>query len=216
MELSISIVVFLILSCCLRGEGAPHYVSVISVENGGPWGYWGKKEFCSHGHASGFVLKVEPYQGGTRHEDDTALNGIRLFCDDHKFISSTVGKWGAWSAIKYCNQGSKLVAFSLRVEGPQGLSDDTAANNIKFMCSNREILESNSLEWGKYGSWSDTCNPMSFICGLQTKVEIVQGIDDDTSLNDVRFFCCKPTLDIISLYAQQLGIYIVCTSLAHL
>lgn len=58
MENSISIGVFLILSCCLRDGGAKSYDYIIAVENGGPWGYWGKKEFCPQGHASGFVLKV--------------------------------------------------------------------------------------------------------------------------------------------------------------
>ncbi|XP_063160801.1 vitelline membrane outer layer protein 1-like [Candoia aspera] len=191
MELSICIVVFLIPSCCLRDEDERVYNSVISVNNGGPWGYWGRKDFCLNGYASGFVLKVEPYQGGRRHEDDTALNGIRLFCDtDHTFISSSVGKWGSWSEIRYCRDKSKLVAFSLRVERPQGPLDDTAANNIQFMCSNEEILVGNSLEWGEFGSWSSSCPSKSFICGLQTKVDIAQGLDDDTALNDVRFFCC--------------------------
>ncbi|XP_029142669.1 vitelline membrane outer layer protein 1-like [Protobothrops mucrosquamatus] len=190
MENSTSIVVFLILSCCLGNEGAKAYDSILLVENGGPWGYWGKKEFCPKGHASGFVLKVEPYQGGTSHEDDTSLNGIRLFCDDKKFISSVVGKWGAWSDIKYCRGESKLVAFSLRVERPQGPSDDTAANNIQFKCSNNEILVGNSHDWGKFGLWSSSCGPGTYICGLQTKMEVIQGMEDDTALNDVRFFCC--------------------------
>ncbi|XP_026562565.1 vitelline membrane outer layer protein 1-like [Pseudonaja textilis] len=134
--------------------------------------------------------QVEPYQGGTAHQDDTSLNGIRLFCDDKKFISSVVGKWGAWSDIQYCRGRSKLVAFSLRVERPMGPSDDTAANNIQFKCSNNEILVGNSHEWGKFGLWSASCGPGTYICGLQTKVEIVQGMEDDTALNDVRFFCC--------------------------
>ncbi|XP_070607627.1 vitelline membrane outer layer protein 1-like [Erythrolamprus reginae] len=192
MENLISIVVFLILSCCfMDGKEKPKY-HTIKVENGGAWGYWGRKEFCPRGHASGFVLKIEPYQGGNVHADDTALNGIRLFCEDKKFISSHIGKWGGWSDIKYCSAHSKLVAFSLRVERPQGPSlDDTAATNIQFKCSNNEILVGNSHDWGKFGKWSPSCKPGTYICGLQTKLEILQGMEDDTSLNDVRFFCCE-------------------------
>ncbi|KAL7983307.1 hypothetical protein Chor_000183 [Crotalus horridus] len=100
-------------------------------------------------------------------------------------------RWGAWSDIKYCRGESKLVAFSLRVERPQGPSDDTAANNIQFKCSNNEILVGNSHDWGKFGLWSSSCGPGTYICGLQTKMEVIQGMEDDTALNDVRFFCCS-------------------------
>jgi hypothetical protein len=68
---------------------------VISVGNGGPFGDWGKKEFCLKGsRATGFMIKNEKPNGGG---DDTALNGIRLYCHypDGSFanwISSTEGK----------------------------------------------------------------------------------------------------------------------------
>ena len=68
---------------------------VISVVNGGPFGDWGKKDFCLKGsRATGFMIKNEkPIARG----DDTALNGIRLYCHypDGSFanwISSTEGK----------------------------------------------------------------------------------------------------------------------------
>ncbi|KAM3837613.1 vitelline membrane outer layer protein 1-like [Vipera latastei] len=191
MDFSISIWIFLILLYWPWDSETRKYEAILKVPNGGRWGTWGEIILCPTGHVNGFALKVEPYQGGRNHEDDTALNGIRLFCNDKKFISSVVGRWGAWSDIKYCRGHSKLVAFSLRVERPRGPSDDTAANNIQFKCSNNEILVGNSHEWGKFGLWSSSCGPGTYICGLQTKVEIVQGMEDDTALNDVRFFCCS-------------------------
>ncbi|XP_062830655.1 vitelline membrane outer layer protein 1-like [Anolis carolinensis] len=191
MNLFICTLAFLITFCCFWNVDGRPYDAIIHVENGGPWGYWGKREYCSLGHATGFALKVEPYQGGKEGQDDTSLNGIRLLCKDDSFISSMVGKWGAWSEIHQCKPPNKLVSFSLRVEMPQGFGDDTAVNNIRFLCSDTSVLEGNSHEWGHFGPWSPACPGSTFICGIQTKVEISQESEDDTSLNDVKFFCCK-------------------------
>ncbi|XP_062983804.1 vitelline membrane outer layer protein 1-like [Elgaria multicarinata webbii] len=190
MDLSTSPMVFLILSCLQNTASAYHYNSILKVQNGGPWGHWGRKVFCPNGAASGFVLKVEPYQGAEKWKDDTSLNGIRLLCKEGSFISSAVGKWGAWSKIQSCPVPHELVAFSLRVETPQGFGDDTGANNIEFLCTDKSVLLGNSHEWGMFGPWSNQCATGTAICGFQTKVEVPQGVDDDTALNDVKFFCC--------------------------
>ncbi|KAH3807614.1 hypothetical protein DPMN_135960 [Dreissena polymorpha] len=45
--------------------------------------------------------------------------------------------------------------------------------------------------WGSWSpNWSNTCPEHSGICGITTKIESPQGLGDDTSLNDVKFFCC--------------------------
>ncbi|XP_050948877.1 vitelline membrane outer layer protein 1-like [Labeo rohita] len=175
-----------------------HYISELTVTNGGRWGLWGHREMCPIGtYAAGFSLKVEDPVG---HKDDTALNGIRLHCVDlskslthsyHNYASvgSAVGSWGRWTDIKWCPSGF-LTAFQLRVETNQGVGDDTAANNIRFKCSHGSLLLGDGTHWGDWGDWSHTCEGKG-ICGIKTRVEGPQGIGDDTALNDVRMYCCK-------------------------
>nr|XP_028582024.1 vitelline membrane outer layer protein 1-like [Podarcis muralis] len=187
MDLSTSVVVFLFLTYHLCEAGDRSYNSVLMVSNGGERGEWGQIEFCPKGHAYGFSLKVktERYQGVI--DDDTSLNGIRLHCSSGAVVQSTVGPWGVWTKVKECPTGY-LVAFTLKVEAPQGLGDDTAANNIQFQCGDGTVLEGESTNFGTYGDWSKPC-PTGAICGIQTKVKDL-ALGDNTALNDVKFFCC--------------------------
>ncbi|XP_050948890.1 vitelline membrane outer layer protein 1-like [Labeo rohita] len=178
-----------------KRSSSRHYISELTVSNGGGWGSWGYRDMCAEGtYAAGFSLKVEnPIDG-----DDTALNGIRLHCTDlskgskayHRYTSvqSDVGSWGRWKDIRWCPSGY-LTAFQLKVERSQGNGDDTAANNIHFQCSGGSILTGDGTDWGDWGSWSQTCQGKG-ICGIMTRVEEPQGRGDDTALNDVRMYCC--------------------------
>uniref|UniRef100_A0A8C5M6X5 Vitelline membrane outer layer protein 1 homolog n=1 Tax=Leptobrachium leishanense TaxID=445787 RepID=A0A8C5M6X5_9ANUR len=127
--------------------------------------------------------------------DDTALNGISLRCasvlppNEETSINSTVGQWGTWGKVLQCKRGF-LSGFALRVEEHQVLRDNTAANNIKFVCSDGNTIEGYGLSWGTYGEWSEKCR--MGICGIQTRVQANQGpVRDDTSLNNVYFLCCN-------------------------
>nr|DBA29825.1 TPA: hypothetical protein GDO54_005883 [Pyxicephalus adspersus] len=135
-----------------------------------------------------YTFKVEPPVGG----DDTALNGIKLYCAEpfseviKDAITSAKGPWGDWTKVYWCPAG-ELVSFSLKVEPPTD-GDDTAANNIMFQCSDLKIFKGDGGTWGNFGTWSKIC--CSGICGIKTRVEKSQGKGDDTALNDVQLYCC--------------------------
>ncbi|XP_075061813.1 vitelline membrane outer layer protein 1 homolog [Mixophyes fleayi] len=172
---------------------------IISVDNGAEWGKWGEMEKCPHGSvAKGFSLKVQPPQGTG---DDTAVNGVRLHCvrckhpHNETTITSDVAPWGNWTEPQWCNFGV-LSKFIMRVEGDQGRGDDTAVDNIKFQCSDGKEMEGPFILWGQYGkAWSESCT--NGISGLKTKVQGKEqdGVDDNTGLNDVQFYCSKSAND---------------------
>ena len=45
--------------------------------------------------------------------------------------------------------------------------------------------------WGQFGTWSQSCPLNSAVCGIEAKLEPSQGDGDDTSLNDIRLYCCR-------------------------
>ncbi|NXJ55405.1 VMO1 protein, partial [Spizaetus tyrannus] len=180
MKLLMPATLILLLSFCIPGTGVCEYTPVLTVPNEGHWGKRGSRQFCHYGYANGFVLK--PSQFG---RDDAALSGVCLHCQDDSVIESLVEVWGTWTSFHVC-PGGYLISFSLRTEKSQGGGDGKAAN-IQFRCSDGTVLVGDGLSWGRFGPWSKSCN----LCGLQTKVEPPQGLQDDTALNDVKFFCCK-------------------------
>ncbi|XP_048022426.1 vitelline membrane outer layer protein 1 homolog [Megalobrama amblycephala] len=145
-------------------------------------------------YAAGFSLRVE--ESSYIMNDDTSLNGIRLHCvypskgshELYETIESDVGNWGEWKDIKWCPSGF-LKAFQLRVESSLGVGDDTAANNIRFKCSQDSVLQGDGTAWGNWGKWSSTCGGTG-ICGIKTRVEEPKGRGDDTALNDAQMYCC--------------------------
>uniref|UniRef100_A0A8C4V5S7 VMO1 protein n=1 Tax=Falco tinnunculus TaxID=100819 RepID=A0A8C4V5S7_FALTI len=182
MKLLMPATLILLLSLCTPGSGVHECTSVLSVPNGGHWGKWRSQQFCHYGYANGFALKVEPSQFG---RDDTALNSICLHCQGDSVIESLVREWGIWTSFQVW-PGGYLISFSLRTEKSQGGGDDTATSNIQTRCSCATVLVGDGLSWRRFGPWSKSCN----VCGLQTKVELPAGLQEDTTLNNVKF-CCK-------------------------
>lgn len=53
------------------------------IGDDGKWGKWGSWQYCPAGSfAIGYSMKVEDHQGKKSKEDDTAVNGIKLYCSD--------------------------------------------------------------------------------------------------------------------------------------
>ncbi|KAJ7313329.1 hypothetical protein JRQ81_004620 [Phrynocephalus forsythii] len=155
---------------------------------------WGHTERCVR--ANILDEEMEPYQGAIK--DDTAMNGLRLFCTrggrQHRLednpVESQSGPWGRWSEPQWCSTGSYLVGFSLRVEPIRPTAQDyMGATDIRMACSDGQILEGEGLSYGEYGEWSPPCG--KGVCGIQTKVEPQRGaLKDDSALNDCRLLCC--------------------------
>ncbi|XP_048349992.1 vitelline membrane outer layer protein 1-like [Sphaerodactylus townsendi] len=165
------------------------FIGMLSVTNGGQHGDWGEVQSCSNGYANQFSLMVHGKQGAF--QDDTSLNGIRLYCTDGSVITSLVGRHGDWSHEHSCKSGF-LKSFSLRVFEFERGTDNTVAENIKFRCTDGTETEGHGHNWGRYGSWSAPC-PKGGICGIQTRVDLRdrQSTQDLTGLNNVKFFCCS-------------------------
>uniref|UniRef100_A0A8C3F9Z1 Vitelline membrane outer layer protein 1 homolog n=1 Tax=Chrysemys picta bellii TaxID=8478 RepID=A0A8C3F9Z1_CHRPI len=166
MDSSLHATLGLLLGCCLWGAWGQ---TKIHVSNGGIWGTWGEEQSCpGNSFAVGFSLKVKI------HTRQPALSPSAQFPTPHK-----------------CPSGQRLTQFRLRVEPCRGLKDDTAANNIEFVCTGGAELRGDGRCWGKWGPQSRSCGPRG-ICTIATKVEAPQGKGDDTALNDVYFRCCRP------------------------
>jgi hypothetical protein len=99
--------------------------------NRGIWGIWQPDVKCPKNHfINGVQAKLEGQQGSG---DDTALNGLRIKCQDPKLDSEPevrsleYGGWGNWlDWVEY--PGSYICGGQVRFEDDQGKGDDTALN----------------------------------------------------------------------------------------
>ena len=88
-----------------------------------------------------------------------------------------------------CQDGQFVKGAKIRDEANLGWKrDDTAANGLKFECTDGQILSPGNGFWG---SWSamKTCPEGEVVYGMKTSVEGKQGQGDDTALNRVKFLC---------------------------
>merc|ERR1719361_781559 len=155
------------------------------------WGKWRTKETCpENSFAYKFSLKVEPHtlgDGKAKGTDDTALNGVKLYCKqrggkEQGRAKSRAGIFGSWTEPKSCsNENDFFVGYRFQAETSgtatvTGAVDSWYAENIDLICEGGENLNGreqwptleNGGEWASGGLWSSetSCSPGEAICGL--------------------------------------------------
>ncbi|CAH2272684.1 Hypothetical predicted protein [Pelobates cultripes] len=122
-------------------------------------------------------------------------------------------QWGTWGTLDKCAPGTVAKGFTLKVQGMQGLYDDTALNGIRLHCSELKMrISSRSMRdhgtdepkgaarrvqlkelpkvtdrWGKWGPtfWC----PYGYLMAFSLRVEGSQGQGDDTAANNIKLKC---------------------------
>ncbi|CAG2201466.1 unnamed protein product [Mytilus edulis] len=126
------------------------------------------------------------------------LHSSRKYGDFIKILFvSNGGYLGDWSDEEFCTKGHyDAIGFKMKNE----IIDNTGANHVKFKCRNfKDSMRNFDLSYppgygthGSYSESSETCPVNSAICGIKTTIQSYQGEEgDDTTLNDVKFFCCE-------------------------
>ena len=115
--------------------------------------------------------------------------------ESNQQMSGTYNPPGYYCTDKVtCPNDGFLTSFMLKVQDYQGIDrDDTTANDLQFRCSNTGMFTAlktnNGGPWGTWGCWSDVCSETG-ICGIETRVDLLESSGDETALNDVRMYCC--------------------------
>lgn len=165
----------------------------------GSYGNWTEWVYCNvNTYARRFKIQVEGPRGSG---DDTAMNGISLWCEDHKKLGGNElkvsGPWGVFADnFAQCTNSTKglnnnfMTGGEMKVEGSQGSGDDTSANSFRAVCEEGKVIE--VTNGGGWGSWrgAKTCPVGEVVCGVRAKIEPSQGSGDDTGLNGIEFACC--------------------------
>lgn len=111
------------------GKGGTSVTRELSSKEG-PWGEWGKWQYCSS-FITGLQHRIEPPQGSG---DDTAASNLRFKCADGAVLEGDApGEWGNWAGLHTCPAGTVAAGFWSKVEDPhQG--DNSALNRIQIFC----------------------------------------------------------------------------------
>ena len=148
-------------------------------------------QYCKNGiFADGFLIKAEQ----PSNYDESGANAVCITCKGEYKCSKTQ-KWGTWSEIYKCPQGSFLYGWRQNVEGV--VRDNSALDNVEYKCKDLETgkvtktMKGNGYEWGKWSRFQG-CPENQFICGINTKVEDENS--DNSALNDIQHECCEMVL----------------------
>ncbi|XP_076041777.1 vitelline membrane outer layer protein 1-like [Oratosquilla oratoria] len=115
-------------------------VETLEVPDGLDRGVWGNVDLCKEGsYAYSFDMKY----AAVGHLDDTAVNGLRLYCQGNLgftgTVSSLVGKWGEWKSERPCRSGY-YAGMRLEAMSYQGaLGDDLGVTNVEMRCQDGTV-----------------------------------------------------------------------------
>jgi hypothetical protein len=173
----------------------------VSIFNGS-WGNWTSWVYCNvNTYARRFRLQVEGNQGSG---DDTSMNGISLWCEDHLNMGGhelrVQGPFGSWGSDYHrCDRSDTLnnnfmAGGEIRFESSRGSDDDTAANDFRASCEMGNVIDSDNGRGHGYWRGAKTCPEGEVVCGVRARIEQSQRSGDDTGLNGVEFACCDDWL----------------------
>ena len=148
--------------------------------------------------------KVEAAQGK---KDDSALNQVQFkwckWCDwNAQHAGKALGQtsWGTWGAWTMCPKDYYITSLLMKVEGPQGSGDDTAANSMGMICrpmyqkgNYRKYKVKAVAGGGKWGTWRRHSQEIwyGYVCGGWIKSQKKQGSGDDTAFNGMYVDLCS-------------------------
>lgn len=123
------------LDCYNRTTGAYSGFVTSGQSN---WGSWRARGVTSPYDVSnpfvGGQMKVEAPVGA---DDDTAANNVNLVAKNGTWTTlAAATSFGSWQPVRSCAAGQAICGVSTRIEGSQGIFDDSALNGIAFACCN--------------------------------------------------------------------------------
>jgi hypothetical protein len=195
--------------------------NVLQIQCPSSFGFWGGGVACQNGsYVVGASIQVKPIAASNdTSADNTAMNNIKMLCDDGNELSSMGNDEGEWSPVGQCPEGQKMDGFSARNKPYSPGRDNTGLNDIKFKCRSTDLQNISTVRFGNKtapenkgespnaiwapivvaneGGWGPNfnCGSSGMICGFQTRVQLPTPTMEGMGITDVRFFCCSAPIN---------------------
>ncbi|KAK7073139.1 hypothetical protein SK128_005178 [Halocaridina rubra] len=143
MKISV-IVLFAFLGSSYAAQENREIVESIRLDNGLNRGSWGPTDICPDGS---WVTSMEIKYAPLGAIDDTALTGIKLYCQNADgslagTVMSSEADYGTWRGVRACNSGIFLYGMRGNVVPEQGgFDDDLGMDNLHMACTDGVILD---------------------------------------------------------------------------
>ncbi|XP_053287664.1 vitelline membrane outer layer protein 1 homolog isoform X1 [Pleuronectes platessa] len=101
----------------------------------GFWGEWSNPQYCPGGVLTSFQLRVATLRG--IFADDTAVNNIKFRCSNGPELEGSGLDWGGYGQWSQDCVDGGICGIDTKMEDRQGKGDDTALNDVRFICCAR-------------------------------------------------------------------------------